>query len=85
MTATTVFQIRRDSGCDRQIRALCHYPDADLWRRQTFVQILSGLGSLNFDSIQADVSYVIPRDASFCLTLDDLATSTFDYLRVVVD
>jgi hypothetical protein len=85
MTATTVFQIRRDSACDQRIRTLCNYPDAQLWRRQTFVQILGGLGALNFDSIQADVAYVIPRDSGWCLTLEDLATSTFDYLRVIVD
>ena len=85
MTATTVFQIRRDSTCDQQIRDLCTFGDQDLWRRRTFAQILAGLGALNFDQIQADVAYLIPRDSGWCLTLDDLATPTFDYLRPIVD
>lgn len=85
MTATTAFQIQRDTVCDSAIRDLCRIDPADLWRRQTFARILAGLGALNFDRVQADVSYVIPRDLTWALTQDDLASPTFEYLRTIVD
>ena len=84
MTLTMAFLLVQGTPTDLAMRALCNIPQADLWKRATFVRILQGMGTLNFASVQSDVIYVIPGDASWGLTLDDLAATKFDYLRRVL-
>jgi hypothetical protein len=84
MTLTMAFLIVRESPTDMAISRLCAISEVDLWRRDTFAHILSGMGVLNFASIKSDVIYVIPGDDAWGLTLDDLADTKFDYLRTIV-
>jgi hypothetical protein len=83
MTLTMAFLIVANSPTDASIAALCNVPDADLWKRETFARILSGMGAISFASVKSDVIYVIPGDDTWGLTLDDLAAAKFDYLRVI--
>jgi hypothetical protein len=55
-----------------------------LWRRDTFAHVLGGVPSINFASVIADVSYVLPgTEDSWGLTLEDLAHDKFEYLRTI--
>ena len=85
LTFTMAFQIVAGSPTDDAVSELCAIPEERLWHRQTFQQILNGLGVLNFASIKSDVAYLIPRDVGWGLTLEDLADTKFDYLRTIVD
>ena len=84
LTWTMAFLIVNDSPTDLAVRRLCDIPQARLWHRDTFQRILWGLGILNFASIKSDVSYLIPRDVGWGLTLEDLALPKFQYLRPIV-
>jgi hypothetical protein len=84
LTFTMAFLLVNDSPTDLAVRQLCNFTDALLWHRQTFHQILSGLGVLNFASIKSDVAYLIPRDTGWGLTRADLAHPKFEYLRPLV-
>lgn len=83
MTFTMAFLILQDSACDLAMRKLCDIPEPALWRRSTFQHILSGLNVLNFAAIESDVAYLIPRDAGWGLTVEDLAQPKFQYLRML--
>ena len=80
VTWTMAFLIVNDSPTDLAVRRLCDVPQDRLWHRDTFRRILWGL-SVNFASIKSDVSYLIPRDVGWGLTLEDLAEPKFQYLR----
>jgi hypothetical protein len=81
LTWTMAFLMVADSPTDLAVRRLCNFPEARLWHRETFQRILWGLGILNFASIKSDVSYLIPRDVGWGLTVEDLAQPKFQYLR----
>lgn len=83
MTVTMAFLIVANTPADTAICTLCNIPEENLWKRQTFARILSGMGELSFASVKSDVIYVIPGDDTWGLTLDDLADAKFDYLRVI--
>jgi hypothetical protein len=84
LTFTMAFLLVHDSPTDHAVRQLCNISQAHLWHRGTFHHILSGLGVLNFASIKSDVSYLIPRDVGWGLTVEDLAHPKFQYLRPIV-
>jgi len=84
LTWTMAFLIVSGTPTDLAVRRLCDVPQARLWHRDTFQRILWGLGILNFASIKSDVSYLIPRDVGWGLTLEDLAAPKFQYLRPIV-
>ncbi len=81
LTWTMAFLMIEGSHTDLAVRRLCDFPDSRLWHRDTFQKILWGLGVLNFASIKSDVSYLIPRDVGWGLTVEDLAQPKFQYLR----
>jgi hypothetical protein len=85
MTFTMAFLLVQNSHTDLALRGICNVPDALLWHRATFNRILSGLyQSLNFATIKSDVAYLIPRDAGWGLTQEDLVQPKFQYLRPLV-
>jgi hypothetical protein len=84
LTFTMAFLLVQNSPTDLALRQLCNIPESQLWHRATFHRILSGLGVLNFASIQSDVAYLIPRDVGWGLTREDLAHPKFEYLRQLV-
>ncbi|AKV03291.1 hypothetical protein AKJ09_09954 [Labilithrix luteola] len=84
MTFTMAFLLVNGSHTDLALRRVCEIPEQRLWHRETFRHILSNLGVLNFAGIQSDVAYMIPRDAGWGLTLEDLQLPKFHYLRPLV-
>ncbi|MBX3187438.1 MAG: hypothetical protein KF819_10505 [Labilithrix sp.] len=84
LTFTMAFLLLQNSPSDLAVRRLCDIPEPALWQRATFHRILSGMGVLNFASVQSDVAYLIPRDVGWGLTREDLAQPKFDYLRPLV-
>ena len=84
LTFTMAFLIVNGSPTDEALKRLCDIPENRLWHGATFHRILSGLGVLNFASIKSDVAYLIPRDAGWGLTDEDLAEPKFNYLRPIV-
>lgn len=83
LTFTMTFLIERPSPTDVAVARLCKIPEQHLWRRDVFGRILGGMGVINFASVKSDVMYLIPRDDSWGLTVDDLAQKKFEYLRVL--
>jgi hypothetical protein len=83
MTLTMAFLLVNNSPTDLSIAALCTIPQPDLWKRDTFARILNGMGALSFASVASDVIYVIPGDAGWGLTPEDLSAPKFDYLRAI--
>ncbi len=81
LTFTMVYLLARDSPSDLALRPLCQIPDADLWQKATFRRLLQAVRTLSFGSVRADAMYLIPRDADWGFTQQDLASSTYDYLR----
>jgi hypothetical protein len=84
MTFTMVLLLVQNSPSDQAMAKLCDIPEAALWSKDTFARILSGMGVINFASVQADVVYLIPGDEGWGLTSDDLAQPKFNYLRPLV-
>lgn len=84
MTYTMSFLIVQGAASERALARLCEIPQAKLWRRETFEHLLRGLRTLSFGSVVSDVSYVIPRDAPWGLTRQDLQDPKFHYLRKIV-
>jgi hypothetical protein len=83
MTFTISLLLQKDTLGERQVAALCNMPDPVLWRRSTFVRILSGLGVVNYAFVKSDVFYLIPGEESWGLTLADLQDPKFEYLRAI--
>lgn len=83
LTFTMALLIVQNSPSDLTLRAACDVPQARLWQRHTFAQILQTLGFVSFASVFSDVSYLIPRDGEWALTGLDLAHPKFQYLRLL--
>ena len=81
LTITMAFLIVQDTPTDRAVAELCRVPDGMLWQRVVFEKILRGLDVVNFASVESDVLYLIPRDADWSLTADDMSEQKFEYLR----
>ena len=82
-TFTMALLLVQNSPSDVTLRAGCDVPQARLWQRDTFAQILNTLGFVSFASVYSDVSYLIPRDGEWALTGLDLAHPKFQYLRLL--
>ncbi len=85
LTFTMCFLIENGAPSERDVFRLCDIPEDRLWRRETFATMLRALGVLSFASVRSDVVYLIPGDASWALTADDLQDPKFHYLRPLVD
>ena len=83
MTFTIALLLVAGTPCARDLSRLCDIPEADLWKRATFVRILRGLSRVNFAAVKSDVLYLIPGDESWGLTAADLEQTKFDYLRKI--
>ncbi|MCL2723859.1 MAG: hypothetical protein FWD69_05420 [Polyangiaceae bacterium] len=86
MTFTMAFLLVNEAPTDRAIRQICNVPESRYWLRDTFRQFLSSIASgiLNFANVKSDVAYMIPRDAGWGLTQQDLMQPNFHYLRPLV-
>lgn len=81
MTFTCALLIKAHTPCARKLSELCDIPEADLWRRGTFSRILRGLTCVSFAAVKSDIFYLIPGDASWGLTAEDLEHEKFAYFR----
>jgi hypothetical protein len=84
MTFTMSFLMVQGAPSERALRSYCEIPEARLWHRDTFRQLLHRLGVLSFTSVKSDVAYVIPGQDGWALTADDLRHPKFHYLRRLV-
>src|SRR4029079_9032259 len=55
LTFTIAFMVVQGTPADTALCALCNIPENRLWQRATFIQILQGLGCVNFASIESDL------------------------------
>jgi hypothetical protein len=81
LTITMAFLIVQGSPTDAAMLGLCNIPQGNLWDRHAIGRLLSGLGVLNFASVESDVLYLIPRDDGWALTAEDMSEEKFSYLR----
>ena len=84
MTFTIAALLVHGSKSERSLAAVCDIPEPYLWHASTFERILSGLRYLNFASVEGSTLYLIPRDAAYTLTQEDLSHPKFEYLRPIV-
>jgi hypothetical protein len=84
MTFTISLLLKADSETARSLAEVCRVPEADLWKKTTFVRILQGLSFVSFAAVKSDVFYLIPGDESWGLTAADLEDPKFEYLRDIV-
>ncbi|MCC6646872.1 MAG: hypothetical protein IT374_15020 [Polyangiaceae bacterium] len=85
LTFTIAMLLVHGSSSERAMAAACEIPDAQLWRRASFARVLDAVRALSFASVYSDVAYLIPRDAGWALTSEDLAQEKFEYLRPILD
>jgi hypothetical protein len=81
MTFTISLLLKADTPTARDLSRVCQIPEADLWKRSTFERILRGLNVVSFAAVKSDVFYLIPGDARWGLTAEDLTAEKFEYLR----
>jgi hypothetical protein len=84
MTFTISLLLKADSESARSLAEVCRIPEADLWKKATFVRILQGLSHVSFAAVKSDVFYLIPGDENWGLTAADLEDPKFEYLRPIV-
>jgi hypothetical protein len=82
---TVVYLLARDSPSDLAVRDACDIPEPALWKKATFRQLLGAVRTLSFASVKSDAMYMVPRDADWGLTQQDLAAETYQYLRFLED
>jgi hypothetical protein len=83
MTFTISLLLKADTPCARELGAICDIPEAELWKRKTFVRILKGLSKVSFSAVKSDVLYLIPGEPEWGLTEADLQAEKFEYLRKI--
>ena len=81
MTFTVALLIDQETATDFALFKLCNFAQDKLWHKSTFTTILQGLGVINFAHIKSDLVYLIPRDADYSLTAEDMSNTKFEYLR----
>jgi hypothetical protein len=80
---TMVYLLARDSPSDLQVRRTCAIDERALWEKKTFRRLLGAVRALSFASVKSDCLYMTPRDHEWGLTGSDLATPTYEYLRML--
>ena len=81
MTFTIALLLAAGTPCTRDVAKFCNIPEAQLWKKSSFVRILRGLSRVNFAAVKSDVLYLIPGEETWGLTADDLEQPKFEYLR----
>ncbi len=81
LTFTMAVVMVAGSDCDFQMKRVCSIPEANLWHRETFAQILRGVNFINFAAVARDTMYLIPGATDWGLTSEDLTHEKFAYLR----
>jgi hypothetical protein len=81
---TMVYLLARDSPSDLELRGASDIEEGNLWTRRTFRRLLGAVRALSFASVKSDCMYMTPRDHEWGLTLEDLAGSTYSYLRPLI-
>ena len=85
LTFTMAMLLVHGTPTDRSLAGVCGIRESDLWRRSTFARILHGVRAMSFASVVSDVAYLVPGDAAWGFTNEDLAQPKFEYLRRLVD
>lgn len=85
LTFTMSMLLVHGTPTDRALAGVCDIREADLWRRSTFARILHGVRAMSFASVVSDVAYLVPGDALWGFTPEDLAQPKFEYLRTLID
>jgi hypothetical protein len=70
------------SASDQRLFKHCTIPESQLWKRDTFRELLKGPGQLNFLHVRSHLAYLLPgEDAALALTDEDLEGEAWHYLR----
>jgi len=83
-TFTLAALLVNGSASERSLAHVCDIPESQLWHAATFERILQGFRWLNFASVEGSTVYLIPRDADYALTQEDLSHPKFEYLRPIL-
>jgi len=84
LTLTLAAMMAQGTASERTVASLCAVPESQLWMRDSFMRVLGAVAHINFASVEASTLYLIPRDAGWALTSDDLRHPKFEYLRDIV-
>jgi hypothetical protein len=80
---TVVYFLAYGSPSDLDVRSACNILQSDLWKKRTFKRLLGAVRTLSFASVKGDSMYMVPRDHDWGLTVDDLSTQKYHYLRML--
>ena len=83
MFVTLAFLMRTGEECANQFAAACDLQDQQLWKRSTFVKLLSVIQQLDFVSVVGDAVYLCPGDREFGLTEEELGDESYEYLHKI--
>ena len=83
MFVTLAFLMESDEACAQQFGEACDLPEGDLWKRSTFVKLLSVIPRLDFVTVVADAVYLCPGDKEHGLSEEELSDESYDYLHKV--
>jgi hypothetical protein len=82
-TMTMMFQARRRTQTDRVFATAFENVGDQLWRRETFAEMLHTIPAISFANVVRDALYLMPRDTNCGFTDDELASERMKYLRLL--
>lgn len=81
LLVSLLFLVERGSGSDRTLAERCDLPEKDWFTRLTFGRLIGGVPMLNFATVQADAVYLMPGSEADGLSMEDLHSGDYDYLK----
>lgn len=81
MFITMAFLMESEEAAAQAFGEACDLPETDLWKRATFVKLLSVIPRLDFATVVGDAVYLCPGDKEFGLSEAELADESYDYLH----
>ena len=83
LTFTMAALMIKGVSSERQRAEVRSIPEHALCHVRTFARLLVGIRHINFGFVRGSTLYVIPRDADWALTAQDLEHPKFQYLRPI--
>jgi hypothetical protein len=83
MFVTLAFLMESDEAAAQDFGEACDLQDHDLWKRSTFVKLLSVIPRLDFSTVVGDAVYLCPGDKEYGLTEEELSDESYEYLHKI--
>jgi hypothetical protein len=81
VVVSIVFLLEGGSNSDNTVAERCDLPESEWSARQTYVRLVATIRMLSFSSVQADGVYLVPGSVQDGLSVSDLQSEGWDYLK----